>query len=447
MHEKRRYGDLILHRVTSPKSNAEAKSDAADIRMEGYRARIDTWQGGFAVWSDKGLTDTTMPTRKQRAASGVRSGRRTSAPSAQREYDIACKGKDYPPTKFSYDGRIWGWHGTVWGPNAEKDKKRKTEVYTKQGYDILWLHFKGGIPVLYLAKWKDRKKKPQYAPDEYTKATGHGKKTPTGVSGKLRRGRAPRTVTHKGKTWNLDSCHIRISEAKSFATALSDDNHTILFESGVGSYCIYTRPKSRKKSPDKQTVENEIFSYLDRLYKAEVSREKMANILVEVYGMQEGSASTFVRRWADTRALDVKPATHEHRKGVSKGVYTSRAEVKTMKEKRTSADRPSGPSIKSKNLVDVAIIGGKSSMIPRAEQLLGIRIDEVLAVRQFGKKNILIMVRIGKTIKLYELLRGKTSRTKHKFTEKNLLDKFSTRATSSGIERAFLREAARRGIT
>jgi hypothetical protein len=444
MHEKRRYGDLILHRVSAPKSNAEAKNDASDIRMDGYRARIDTWQGGFAVWSDKGLTDTTMPTRKQRASSGVKRGR-TSAPSAQREYDNVCKEAIYPPVHFSYDNRIWGWKGTAWGATAEKDMKRKNEVYTKQGYDILWLRFKG-IPVLYISKWKDGKKNPKYAPEEYTKVTGHGKKTPTGVSGKLRGARAPKTITHKGKTWKLDSCHIRISEAKSFATALSDDNYTILFESGVGSYCIYTRPKSRKKSPDKQTVEEEIFSYLDRLHKAEVSREKMSSVLIEVYGMQEDSANTFVRRWAEARALDVKPATHEHRKGVSKGVYTTRAEVRTMKEKRVTG-KPSAPTPRASRIVDTAIIGGKSSMVPRAEQLLGIRVDEVLAVRQFGKKNILIMVRIGKTIKLYELLRGKTTRTKHKFTEKNLLDKFSTRATSSGIERAFITAATRRGIT
>lgn len=447
MHEKRRYGDLILHRVSAPKSNAEAKNDAADIRMDGYRARIDTWQGGFAVWSDKGLTDTTMPTRKQRASSGVKSGKRTSTPSAQRAFDESAKGKDYPPAHIIYENRKWGWQGTAWGATAEKDKKRKTEAYTKQGYDVLWLIFKGGIPVLYVSKWKDKKRKPQHAPEEYTKVTGHGKKTPTGVSGKLRGRRAPKTVTHRGKTWKLDSCHIRLSEAKSFATALSDDNHTVLFESGVGSYCIYIRPKSRRKSPDKQTVEDEIFTYLDSLHRANVTRDKLPSILVEMYGMKANSASSFVNRWESSRALDVKSATHEHRKGVSKGVYTSRAEVQTMKAKRTSTDKPSRPSIKSKHLVDTAIIGGKSSMVPRAEQLLGIRVDEVIAVRQFGKKNILIMVRIGKKIKLYELLRGRTSRTKHKFTEKNLLDKFSTRATTGGIERAFIKEATRRGIT
>lgn len=442
MHEKRRYGEVILHRVTAPKSNQEAKDDAADIRAGGYRARIDTWQGGFAVWSDKGLTDATMPTRRQRAATGVRRGRRKKVPTMQANFDKICKSRDYPPPSFSFEGRIWGWQGTPWGPNAERDAKKFEETYVKRGYDVVWLRFKGGLMLGYVSKWKDGKKKPKYTGPEYSRATGHGKTKLVGVVGRLRKGRAPKTTTHKGKKWNLESCHLSLPEAKNIATAISDEYYTVIFISGFGTFCVYTRLKSRKKL-DRKSVSVEVFSYLDRLARANVKKEQMPRVLVEMYGMSAGSSSSYVRKWAESREIDEKPATHEHRRGVSAGVYTTKAEVAVMKDKkkRTAADRPVKTRPKKVKLIDPAYRTTKT-----ASDILKVRVDYVLAVREFGRGHVLFLVLVKDRWQIYEVKRKTRGPDKGKFGERKLVDKAGKLATKDAVLISFRREATRRGI-
>ena len=53
MSNPRRFGDTILHRVTESMTLNKAKKEAAKIRKAGTRARIDTYQGKYAVWAKK----------------------------------------------------------------------------------------------------------------------------------------------------------------------------------------------------------------------------------------------------------------------------------------------------------------------------------------------------------------------------------------------------------
>lgn len=420
--------------------NEQAKEKAADIRADGYKARIDTWQGQFAVWSDKGLTDPTMPVKAGRAPT-VRRGRAPTKPSLQRAFDELVKDMDTPPKKFEHEGKTWSFEQQIW---SDKEQQRLRERFAKKGFDSAVISFKGRGYILYISKW-DTPPSPKHQSEDYVRATGLGKKSPVGVSGILRGKKAPRTKTHRGKKYTRHSCHLNVGMAKDEAKELSEEFYTVLYQSGVGTICVYIRVRTRRKLPKKAEVQQEVFGYLDRLHKAGVTPERMIPILMEMYGMTELTAKNLVSRWTSERKIGEKPATHPGRKQVSKGVYTTKRERKELSK---SDSRPaSRRSKEGTKLLDATAIGTTRGMADRAEAILGVQVDEVYAVRQFGdNKDLLIMIRSGSVIKIYEVLRGRTSKTKRKYVQRNLVDKFSASVTKDGRERAFRKEASRRGI-
>ena len=62
MSNPRKFGNIILHRVSETMSLTKAKKEAEKIRKTGIRARVDTYQGKYAVWSEKSRGKQTIST-------------------------------------------------------------------------------------------------------------------------------------------------------------------------------------------------------------------------------------------------------------------------------------------------------------------------------------------------------------------------------------------------
>jgi hypothetical protein len=417
-------------------SNERAKDAAASIRAEGFRARLDTWQGQFAVWSDKGLTDPTMPPRSRRVGGGRRP--RARRPTLQAAYDklVEANKAAYPLQKFKHDGRWWGWHGAVW---TKEEADRKIEAFTKQGYDVAILRFRGSNQVVYISKWKDGKISAK--PEELSRLVGASKKKVHGVITLKRKGK---TVTYKDKKWNRFGCHININDARKEATKLSDQypEVRIFTFKNSGLYCVYIRGRIAKPL-DATALINEVFTYLDKLHKARVDPAKYESILVQVYGMNPTTAKRLVSRWSDSRKIREKPPTHPGRRRVSKGVYGTKAKRRVSQDAKEEVKGKPSKSAKPRRMI---LLQSQYKQKHVVERMLGIPIDRVVYAREFGKGNVLTLVKIKKQYRIYENKRNTRGKRKGKIGERKLVDKFSVRTPKDGVERAFRRELARRGV-